>query len=549
MGPRGMQGIRGETGPKGDPGCMGPQGIRGNRGDLGPQGDRGPVGPHGDPGIMGPAGPKGENGYPGTRGPIGPQGPQGEQGIQGEMGPQGAQGDAGCQGPQGEEGPVGPIGLQGETGATGSTPSISVGNVSSDSEAEVTVNPTENGISLDFTIPAGPAGSRGAQGIQGQQGIQGEIGETGSQGGKGPLPTVDIGNVSSGDVADVTAAPTETGISLNFIIPTGAAGPQGERGDQGQQGEKGKTGGQGPTGTVPTIAVGDVSSGSEAGVTTLPTETGIMLNFVLPSGPEGPRGIQGEQGEPGPQGQKGENGPAGPRGEMPAVAIGNVSSGDTAQITANSTEDGVALTFILPIGPAGPQGEQGAQGVQGPKGENGDMGEKGISGPSPEMAVAEDTPTSYKISFSTAEGNMVTPELKPSIDYHNVNLSVSNNPVDIPVGKLILTAAPVSSSVIKLSLKAADASKPILADIRRTGIYDTTVRSQTYDNTTITSSIVLDDTVYTLSQEIHWTIIRQQNPDNSLWSMCKIGTFASASGARTSICLKWLYTDSSFTTP
>ena len=89
--------------------------------------------------------------------------------------------------------------------------------------------------------------------------------------------------VSSGTAAAVTANPTDTGISLDFVVPVGPAGPQGE-----------------------------------SGLT----------------GPQGPAGPQGERGETGPQG---EPGPQGPAGTTPTVTVGTVSSGTTAAVTANPT--------------------------------------------------------------------------------------------------------------------------------------------------------------------------------------------------------------------
>jgi len=76
----GPQGIKGETGPKGD------SGLNGVDGEVGPKGDTGAIGPQG---IQGQAGPKGDTGA------IGPQG------IQGEAGPKG---DTGAIGPQGQSG-------------------------------------------------------------------------------------------------------------------------------------------------------------------------------------------------------------------------------------------------------------------------------------------------------------------------------------------------------------------------------------------------------------------------------------------------------------
>ena len=55
-------------------------------------------------------------------------------------------------------------------------------------------------------------------------------------------------------------------------------------------------------------------------------------------------------------------------GESPTVAVGERFSG-TAALTAQPSETGVSLSFVLPIGPTGPQGNRGPgeQGIQGKK--------------------------------------------------------------------------------------------------------------------------------------------------------------------------------------
>lgn len=139
-GPRGPQGIQGNTGPQGiqgiqgNVGATGSQGIQGNIGPQGPQGIQGiqgNIGPQGSQGIQGNIGPKGDQGIQGIQGNIGPQGPQGtqgnigpkgdqgSQGIQGNVGPQGIQGNVGAQGPQGIQGNIGPQGIQGNIGPKG----------------------------------------------------------------------------------------------------------------------------------------------------------------------------------------------------------------------------------------------------------------------------------------------------------------------------------------------------------------------------------------------------------------------------------------------
>lgn len=68
------------TGPRG------PQGVKGETGDTGPQGETGPqgkVGPRGTQGDTGPIGPEGPKGDTGPRGPVGPAGPTGPKGDTG----------------------------------------------------------------------------------------------------------------------------------------------------------------------------------------------------------------------------------------------------------------------------------------------------------------------------------------------------------------------------------------------------------------------------------------------------------------------------------
>ena len=121
MGPRGPQGIRGEMGPQGDPGCPGPQGPRGNPGPIGSPGPTGPIGPRGDKGPRGPRGPAGPEGSAGIAGPVGPAGPAGPEGSAGVEGPEGPMGPKGCPGPVGPMGPAGDPGPKGATGAMGPT--------------------------------------------------------------------------------------------------------------------------------------------------------------------------------------------------------------------------------------------------------------------------------------------------------------------------------------------------------------------------------------------------------------------------------------------
>lgn len=241
-----------------------------------------------------------------------------------------------------------------------------------------------------------------------------------------------------------------------------------------------------------------------------------------PMGPEGPRGEQGSRGEQGPMGPRGIKGdtgcpgPVGPRGA---------------------------------VGPMGPRGPQGVRGDIGPKGDTGDIGpqgiqgiqgEKGDPGETPAITVIEDTPLGYKLNFRTSTEDITTPNLFKSLDEYHVDLSATGSTLNIPLENLILTYQNTSSTSIRISIAAKNTAAPVLADIRRITIYNgSSVESQTLNNTTISTRTVLDDLMYSESQESHSIKIHQQDPDTKLWSLCEIHTFSSNKGARTSVWIQW----------
>ena len=211
------------------------------------------------------------------------------------------------------------------------------------------------------------------------------------------------------------------------------------------------------------------------------------------------------------------------------------------------------------MGPTGPRGEkgepfstgpQGTQGQAGPVGAQGGDRTAGACGETPKIAVEEDTPVSYKVSFKTSEQSFISPNLKSNIKYYNLDLSKAGSMVNIPIENLVLTYQNVSTSALRIGIQALSTSVPVLADIRRASIYNSgAVEAQSNNNATITTRLVLDDIVYSNSEETHWMRIRQRDPDSQLWSMCEVRTFASQGGARTSICVEWLYMQASFVAP
>ena len=203
-------------------------------------------------------------------------------------------------------------------------------------------------------------------------------------------------------------------------------------------------------------------------------------------------------------------------------------------------------------GPTGPQGEKGetgeagAQGIQGPTGE---AGEQGQQGETPTVTVAEDTPVSYKLNFKTSDQDMTTPNLlAPFTEYH-VDLSAADSTLSVPLKDLVLIYQRTSSSSLRLSIAPKDAPAPVLADVRRTTIYDGAVEAQTMNNATISASVAIDGTVYTNSQETHNMRIRQQDPATGLWSLCEVNSFLSAGGARCSVRVQWSEYDVDYPPP
>jgi hypothetical protein len=212
IGPQGLSGATGATGPQGPIGLTGATGTTGANGPQGPigltgaVGATGPQGPVGLTGATGATGPQGPIGATGAQGPIGLTGAVGATGPQGPIGLTGATGATGPQGPIGATGPQGPIGMTGTTGGTGL---------------------------IGATGPQGPVGLTGATGATGLIGATGPQGPIGATGAQGPI--------------GLTGAVGATG-AQGPIGLTGATGPQGIQGDAGPTGATGPSGSNGNDG-------------------------------------------------------------------------------------------------------------------------------------------------------------------------------------------------------------------------------------------------------------------------------------------------------------
>ena len=140
----------------------------------------------------------------------------------------------------------------------------------------------------------------------------------------------------------------------------------------------------------------------------------------------------------------------------------------------------------------------------------------------------------------TAAEDITTPNLfAPYSEYHS-DLSAVNSTLSVTLENLVLTYQTTSSTTVRITVAPKDTAVPVLADMRRTSIYNTgSVEAQTFDNTTVSGRVVLDEIVYSQSQETHSIKIRQQDPTTKLWSLCEIHSFVSRGGARTSVRVQW----------
>ena len=314
----------------------------------------------------------------------------------------------------------------------------------------------------------------------------------------------------------------------NYLTVQGPVGPQGPQGIPGPQGVQGIPGEQGPQGLQ--------GPKGEPGIPGIQGPRGPQgeRGATGPEGAAGTPGITGPKGDPGPTGATGPQGPTGPQ-----VIQGDVGpTGPTGATGATGAK-----------GDTGSQGPQGEQGPTGPTGATGAKGDTGPQGKMPLMAIAENTKTSYKVHFQTDTAEFTSPNLKSNVEFYNYNLSATGSTVNIPLESLTLVIRNVSTTSIRISIQPTITGTSVLADIRRTTIYDSTIETQTNNNVTISASLSLDDIVYTMSQETHWMRIRQQNPTTKLWSLCEVHTFASQNASRTTIWINWIYTDGSFPTP
>lgn len=164
--------------------------------------------------------------------------------------------------------------------------------------------------------------------------------------------------------------------------------------------------------------------------------------------------------------------------------------------------------------------------------------------------MAEETPLSYRLHFAAGGQELTTPNLFAPVTEYHADLSAVGSELVIPLKDLTLTYQTTSATALRITMAPRDAAAPVLVDLRRTSIYNgSTVETSTLNGTSVSSRTVVDEIVYTNSQETHQMVLRQQDPVSKLWSLCEIRSFLSAGGARCSLRIQWSEYDVSYAPP
>ena len=162
------------------------------------------------------------------------------------------------------------------------------------------------------------------------------------------------------------------------------------------------------TGKAPNLFIGTVTtlpSGSNATATITPNGTdSYVINLGIPKGDNGeapairvgtitqgstanvvirevsgellfdftlPKGDKGDTGDKGEKGDTGEKGDKGDKGDTPTIKVGTVTQGASTNVTMREVGGEHLFDFTLPKGDKGDKGDTGEKGEKGDKGDNG----------------------------------------------------------------------------------------------------------------------------------------------------------------------------------
>jgi hypothetical protein len=149
--------------------------------------------------------------------------------------------------------------------------------------------------------------------------------------------------------------PSTNGVVVGFVLPTGPQGVQGVAGYQGSDGAQGTQGIQGNTGTQGTD--GYQGSDGAQGTQGIQGTTG--------SGTQGTQGIQGNTGTQGTDGYQGSDGAQGTQGIQGTTGSGTQGAQGIQGTTGSGTQGAQGIQGTTGSGTQGTTGSQGIQGRQG----------------------------------------------------------------------------------------------------------------------------------------------------------------------------------------
>lgn len=407
----GSQGLQGDRGPVGPQGVAGPAGItwQGAYASTATYGLNDAVTWQGQSWLSNNASNHGNTpgttadwvllaaaGATGAQGLPGPQGLQGLKGDTGVAGPQGAKGDTGATGPQGETGML----FQGAYDATrnyalhdavtsrgGTWLSLTAGNhgntPGSTADWVQIAAPGATGAP-GVTGSTGPAGPAGPKGDMGSQGPAGNAGATGPQGPPATFRGAWDGSAAyqTGDavffngsswVAIAGTSGTPPGSAPQWLLlaqqgsagPQGASGPTGPKGDTGTPGQAGAVGQQGAPGLQWQGIYNVQTNYARSDAVTYNGSSYVsLLDNNVGNAPGLPSGTQWQVlAQAGSNGSNGANGTAGAPGAAATIAVRNVTSGVSANVTNAGTAQAAVLDFVLPKGDRGDTGARGPAGI------------------------------------------------------------------------------------------------------------------------------------------------------------------------------------------
>lgn len=143
------------------------------------------------------------------------------------------------------------------------------------------------------------------------------------------------------------------------------------------------------------------------------------------------------------------------------------------------------------------------------------------------------------IDATGSRGPMGMPE------YFNFSVTAANtssNPIVAPVGSIDFEFTYVNAKTIRLTYRPTVLGTSILFDFKRVTYYDGAIEQQFVNNQMLSTNYVADDLIYTQSNDMQNSWLRQRNPDNT-WSLCEYSIFASQSASRITLWIKWIYKD------